>query len=118
MTPEARAEERYPCESSPEFDGEISYGKSWREAAATIIREQVEPLEVKVQEQADEVAKLRSLVQMLLYHGEALSALIEVSTHFKQGASKHHWEAHVKSWEYARNKAKEHGFVPTNTEEK
>lgn len=44
-TAEDRAEKRYPCEASPNFDGEISYGKSWREAYATCIREEVEPLE-------------------------------------------------------------------------
>jgi hypothetical protein len=114
MTPEARAEVRFPLDDdAPDFDNVLR-----QRGYFTAIREQVEPLEVKVQEQADEVAKLRALVQVLVdRHGEVK------------------WDAECCDWscercgndygmketdlydstEQALSAAKEQGFVPTNT---
>jgi len=94
MTPEERAEKRYPAPKYvplPEGLDEI-YAPDVRHtkqfAYADCIREQVEPLEA-------EVSRLRALVQELLdiaYKGAPWSVIVAA--------------------------AKEQGFVPTNTEDK
>ena len=67
QTPEARAEKRYPTEYRTNgFASVTDTHAQERCTYAIAIREEVEPLELKVQEQADELAKLRALVHVLV----------------------------------------------------
>lgn len=102
MTPEERAEKRYPA--SPQRHAWIIYEQ---QACATTIREEVEPLELKVQEQADELAKLRELVQVLV---DALEGACYYARTYE--------DCPYLDGDKALATAKEQGFVPTNTEDK
>lgn len=106
-TASQKAAERYPVNYN---DGQTAatIQTILGEGYSTCYTEEVEPRDAAIRE-------LRALVRQLLYHGESLSALIEVASHQKEGDSKLHWEAHVASWAYARSKATELGFTPTNT---
>lgn len=110
-SPEQRAEKRYPDHTRKEleilsmvpdavYEAGVSIGIR-RSVCATTIREEVEPLELKVQEQADELAKLRALAQVLVdaCHG---GTDLETQT------------AHQ---ERTLAIAKEAGFTPTNTDD-
>ena len=96
MTPEARAEVRFPLDDdAPDFDNVLR-----QRGYFTAIREQVEPLEA-------EVAKLRELVQVLV---DALEGT-KSNTHWWRAHPSEEWIAD------AMSDAKEAGFTPTNTED-
>ena len=132
MTPEARAEKRFPrCRSTGNetTDTFMNTARVYeRSGAATIFREQVEPLEAKVIEQSNaladaydtmmsyreeidgksaEVQKLRALVQVLF------DALANMKIDIYGPLT-----TELKAAVIALNAAKEEGFVPTNTEDK
>ena len=136
QTPEARAEKRYPTEYRTNgFASVTDTHAQERCTYAIAIREEVEPLELKVQEQADELAKLRALVQVI---GNAFTIADngQTETDGTKQASGHAHQFHAVwdidnrkelagkpcrkclAFDAARNALKEAGFTPTtNTED-
>ncbi len=94
MTPEERAEKRFPA--SPQRHVWIIYEQ---QACATTIREEVEPLEA-------EVANLRELVQVLV---DALEGACYYARTYE--------DCPYLDGDKALATAKEAGFTPTNTED-
>jgi len=98
MTPEERAEKRYPCPQDAQSLILVVRG-ALQEGCATTIREEVEPLEA-------ENAKLRALVQELV---DALEGT-KSNTHWWRAHPSEEWIAD------AMSDAKEAGFTPTTDE--
>ena len=103
MTPEERAEKRYPCPQDAQSLILVVRG-ALQEGCATTIREEVEPLEA-------ENAKLRALVQVLL---DGCNEAIEMQQ--AQRGCISDAEVNLPTCMNGFSTAKEAGFTPTTDE--
>lgn len=110
MTPEERAEKRYPNDLADDMDMDLENNAGearhyLRTGFSTAIREEVEPLEA-------EVAKLRALVQVLTRAGDEMCDELRANDAGNGSSEKGRMDMY-RAWDAA----KEAGFSPTNTED-